>query len=147
MDSSIGLTLAVHWLEALDHFSASCVNREWSATLSSDRDGGNLWKQVCMNTHPVITLAAQKVQQNMDDRRLALGLGQNIAPPPPPTCYFTPTLRPENLFVTIELYRTVLVADGKGRRVVEASWACPVAYPQIQMGGDDEKVALKGAKQ
>ena len=140
--SSLVLALASHWLEASDVFSASCVSREWRVALSSAQDGSNLWKQVCMNTHPVTTLAAEKVQQNMDYRRLALGL-RHIETPSS-TRYFTPTLRPENLFVTIELYRMVRVADGKRRRVVQASCACPVIYPQIRMSEKDEKLVVKG---
>jgi len=47
------LTLAIHWLSAIDVFSARCLSREWQAALSPEKHESNLWQQVCQNTHPL----------------------------------------------------------------------------------------------
>jgi hypothetical protein len=144
MDSLV-LTLAIRWLEASDAFSASCVSREWRDALSSERDGGDLWKQISMNTNPASTrtLEATKVQQDLDYRSFTLGLDRAIQMSRTQLS-FIPTLRPEDIFAVVELYRLSQV-NNKRRRVVDASWVCPVAYPMIEMDEYDvETEVLQG---
>jgi hypothetical protein len=130
------LTLAIRWLEASDAFSASCVCREWQASLSGDRDGGDVWKQVLKNTHPLFHA------QVRDYRRLALGFGRTIAPAPPELT-FSPSIRFEDLFAVVDLYRTREVGNRR-RRVIEASWTCPVTPQGIKMSNDSKRTFVKG---
>ena len=46
------LNLGIRWLPAVDAFSASCVSQEWRRFLSADRDNGDFWKQICLNSGP-----------------------------------------------------------------------------------------------
>jgi hypothetical protein len=115
------LTLAARWLHAKDAFTASCVCREWQTTMSGDRDGGDLWKQICKNTFPLSALASE-TEQDIDFRSLVLGLGRPMAPAPP-RISFTSTLRVEDIVAIVELHRGHQV-DGK--RATEASWKIPV---------------------
>ena len=150
MDDFI-LTLAIRWLPASDALTASCVSREWKEILDSNRDGGNLWKQVCHNTNKFVTEAIMSQDDtNMDYRRLALGFGRNI--PAPPRLLSAPTLDPEDLFAVVELYRRAQVPGGtnKRRRVIEASWACSIEYPRIgtaniRMPANRRKMVIRGA--
>jgi hypothetical protein len=135
MDSVV-LTLAIRWLEASDAFSASCVCREWQASLSGDSDGGDLWKQVLKNTHPLVNV------QVGDYRRLALGFGRSISPAPPEMT-FSPRLRFEDLFAIVDLYRALELGN-RQRRVIEASWTCSVTHEGIKMNNDSENFLLKG---
>lgn len=129
MDDFI-LTLAIRWLAAVDACSASCVSREWHSALSSERQGGDVWKQVCHNTNRFVVQAMEN-QHNVDYRLLAIGLGRSF-----PT--LLPSLRPpqldiSQLFAVVDLYRHKKLENGKRQRVIEASWVCP-----IQWKGDEE---------
>ena len=140
------LTLSIRWLSAADAFAASCVSHEWQAALSSGRDNGNLWNQVCGNTFPLVT---GKVEQDIDFRRLALGLSRGKPPSRAaiPRQTFTPTVRPQDFFAIVDLYRRTSIRTdvGEKKRVILASWVCPVAYPFMKMDKNDSVVVLKGA--
>lgn len=131
MDSFI-LTLAIRWLPAVDALAASCVSREWHETLSSERQGGNVWKQVCRNTNPFVVDALLLTQHNntpVDYRLLAVGFGRQVTTLP--RRITPPTLGPADLFAVVDLYRRATVQNNKNRRVIEASWACPIAFPGL----------------
>lgn len=117
------LTSAICWLSAKDAFAASCVSSEWRATLAGDRDNGELWKQVCSNSHPHLV---ENFSENF--RLLALGLWKSIQPTKnKPDEAFTPTLGPDDFFAVVELYRETRIQGGNtNRKETIASWKCPV---------------------
>lgn len=148
MDSFV-LKLSIRWLPAVDAFSASCVNREWQAALSSEQDNGDLWKQVCQNTNAFVADAIIKQDNgDMDFRRLAISFGRII--PVAPRRVSPPTIGPDKLFAVVDLYRRANTANRKRRKVIEASWVCPVGYSDvgtnnISMPGNGRKMVLHGA--
>ena len=73
---------------------------------------------------------------------MALGFGRIIAPAPQELT-FSPSLRFENLFAVVDLYRTREVGNRR-RRVIEASWTCSVTREGIKMSNGSEKMSLKG---
>ena len=66
----------------------------------------------------------QRTMLHKDHHSLALDVGQSIAPAPQEIT-FASTLRFEDLFAVVDLYRTREVGDRR-RRVIEASWTCSV---------------------
>lgn len=126
MDSFV-LTLAIRWLPAVDALAAVCVSREWREILASERQGGDLWKQVCRNTNPFVVESLMKQSSHINFRAMALGFGRDI--PTLPRRLAPATLRSEDLFAVVDLYRRAKVANGKRRKVIEASWVCPVVFP------------------
>ena len=44
------LNLGIHFLSAVDAFSASCVSQEWHHFLSAEQENGDFWKQICLNS-------------------------------------------------------------------------------------------------
>lgn len=58
---------------------------------------------------------------------------------------FTATLRPEQVFGIIELYRNKQEANGKRRIIVEASWKCPLlAGTPSYFLETSENITMKG---
>jgi hypothetical protein len=146
MDAFI-LSLAIRWLPAVDALAASCVSRYWKAALALDRDGGELWKQVCQNTNKFVTEQLSQ-NTNMDYRRLALGFGRSM--PVAPRRLSPPTLGPDDIFAVVDLYRRAEAPGGKRRRVIEASWACSIEYPKkgttnIRMNNGGKRMVIHGA--
>ena len=89
------LNLGIRWLPAVDAFSASCVSQEWRRFLSADRDNGDFWKQICLNSG---LSGVPNLDSSADYRRLAMGLRlrDSKEPPAPQERSYTPTTRPEN---------------------------------------------------
>lgn len=146
------LTLAIRWLPAVDAFAASCVSHEWQDALASDRDNGELWKQVCKNSNPLVTAKVQ--QQGVDFCRLALGLmdpdARSIQPKSSiQSTLAQATLRPEDIFAVIDLYRKNRLGADRMRfqREIMASWVCPVSNDgtiEANNINEQDKVILKG---
>jgi len=144
------LTLAVRWLPAVDVFAASCVSHEWQTILSADQDNGELWKQVCKNSYPLVTAKIQQ-QHPVDFRSLALGLLDPDTRTTRPrmsaqSSRTVATLRPEDLFAVVDLYRIPLGTDGKRQRQIVGSWICSVSDDGTidTRGSGQDEVVLKG---
>jgi len=71
------------------------------------------------------------IKQNalVDFRLLALGFGRSI--PMSPRILSPPTIGLKDLFCVVDLYRQANVANSKRRRIIEASWVCPIEYPGL----------------
>jgi hypothetical protein len=146
------LTLAICWLEAEDAFAAACVSVDWGAALSGDRDNVDMWKQVNRNSFPLL---ARRVHNDseMNHRLLALGMWGGKVTTKKRTTIYTPTLRPEQVFAVVDLYRMQTVpGNSKRQKDMIASWVCPLSsnkrFIDMNFTGDDddknEKIMLKG---
>lgn len=140
------MILSIQWLPATDAFAASCVCQQWLAALSSEQDETDLWKQVCLNTNSIVLTKLLKTEQEtMDFRRLALGLMDRNNVVKPELSLTAPTLTPENVFAVVELYRTSQGGgENKRARVLEASWASKLSYPE-GLVMPDQTIVLSGA--
>lgn len=141
------LSLAIRCLTAEDAFAASCVSREWRATLAAERYNGDLWKQVCCNSYPCVAVNVPN-DSSMDVRSLVLGLwrGEKTSTPIKRKTVYTPTLGLEDIFAVVELYKKTRVADGKKRKHSAYSWICPISCPNLickEMGVQDENLVWK----
>lgn len=134
------LTLAAHWLPSIDALACCCVSKRWNIVLSSANDESGLWNQVFSNSHPFL---ADEVPEatNFHSQCVAL-LDKGI--PTPPVKNYTATLRPEQIFSVIELYRNKRQANGKRRIVVEASWKCPFQQECYDWFDTGVNIVLKG---
>jgi hypothetical protein len=86
--------------------------------------------------------------EEVNFRLLALGFGRSI--PTAPRRLRAPSIRPEDVFCVVDLYRRSHVANGKKRRVIEASWICSIEYPglgntNIRMPAGAKALAIHGA--
>ena len=101
------LTLSIRWLEAKDAFSASCVSFEWQNWLTGDRDHGELWKQIFVNSFPLLAdTTGSNDGEDVDYRLLTLGLWDGVTPmTAEEATRLTPTLGPNDFFAVVELYR------------------------------------------
>lgn len=138
------LTLAVRWLPAVDVFSASCVSREWQHMLSAEeRDNGDLWKQVCQNSGPP---EIPSLTNNTDYRRLVLGLWlrdcKSTTTPAPRS--YTPTLRPQDIFAVVDLYRRHQGENGKRRKEVITSLVCPIEGIRFTNNSNEMEAIFQG---
>ena len=150
MDNFI-LKLAIRWLPASDALAACCVSREWQRNFSAESDNGDLWKQVCHNTNPhaVDAIIQQNHDPEMNYRRLAISFGRTMPAGPPNLS--PPTMRLDQVFAVVELYRRSDSENGaKRRRVLEASWVCPIEFSEsnthnMTMPATDQKMVVHGA--
>ena len=126
----VWMKLAICRLGAADAFAASCVSKEWHHALSAEQDHVGMWKQVCRNSFP---LATKKLEhdQSMDFRRLAMGLrwsekpGAARAQPKAPA-----TMRPNQVFAVVDIYRTHQDSNGKRRKEMVSSSICLFKFPE-----------------
>jgi hypothetical protein len=149
MDNFI-LKLAIRWLPASDALAACCVSREWQRNFSAESDNGDVWKQVCLNTNPYAVEAILKQNDpEMNYRRLAVSFGRGMPTGPPHLS--PPTMSLDQVFAVVELYRRSDSENGaKRRRVIEASWVCPIEFSDssthnMKMPPTDRKMVVHGA--
>lgn len=131
MDNLI-LALVIRWLGVKDAFSASCVSSEWRAALSSERDNGDLWKQVCKNSFPLLVSQLENDDNNeMNHRLLALGMWEGTQQPHAATnneMTYTATLAMDQVFAVVDLYRKQSAqGNNKKRKQMISSWVCPIS--------------------
>lgn len=145
------MTLVVRWLPAVDVFAASCVSSDWRASLVSDQDNGELWKQVCRNSFPLMLALDENNAMAVDYRLLTFGLldpdRRTIHPvPTTETPQFQSRLSPEDLFAVVDLCRMPLGTDGRKQREIVATWICPVgADGTIDTNSSEQgSIMLKG---
>lgn len=89
---------------------------------------GDLWKQVCSNSYPIMFANfGNEEKDEMDYRRLTLGLwrGREYKDK---TLTYIPRLRPEQIFCVVDLYRKIQVSNGKRRKDMTGSWVCPLSF-------------------
>lgn len=142
MDDII-VTLSLRWLQAVDAFSASCVSQEWAQALSAERDGGDLWKQVCQNSGPS---EIPSLESSTDYRHLAFGLWQREKEPiAPPAQRYSPTTKPRDFYAVVDVYKRHESESGKRRKEVITSFVCPIEGTTFEKSNDECDAILEGA--
>lgn len=142
MDPTI-LNLAIRWVAAVDAFSASCVSQGWRQLLSAEQDNGNLWLQVCQNS---VSSEIPSLESSLDYRRLAMGLRMRDIKPitTPYTHTIAPTMRREDFFAVMDLYRRHQDENGKRRKEMFGSHICLINASGFGKIFDSTEPIVKG---
>ena len=122
------------------------MSQVWRRFLTADRDNGDLWKQICLNSGPSDIPC---LTDSADYRRLAMGLRlrDSKEPPAPQEQSYAPTTRPENYFAVVDVYKRHEQDNGKRRKEIIASLVCPVSGAGFEKNRGDETlepIALQG---
>jgi hypothetical protein len=70
-----------------------------SGFLAANRNNGNFWKQICLNSGP------SNVPNDYQSLTMGLRLRDSKEPPGPQEQTYTPTTRPEDCFAVVDVYK------------------------------------------